>query len=104
LTKRLYVGATYVYNDKFYANFNPSSKTDEEDRFDSYQIPSFYNLDGRIGYDIQLGDYKLQLSAQGYNLTNVMYWSDVTDNGLGGFSYGFPGFGRNFNFSAKFIF
>ena len=33
-----------------------------------------------------------------------MYWSDVTDNGAGGFAYGFPGFGRNFNFSAKFIF
>ena len=104
LTKKLYVGGTLLYNDRFYAAFDPSRKTDEEDKIDSYQIPSFYNIDARLGYDVKIGNYKLQLAAQGFNITNVMYWSDVTDNGAGGFAYGFPGFGRNFNFSAKFIF
>ena len=104
LTKKMYVGATYVYNDKFYAAFDPSSKTDPEDKIDSYQIPSYYNLDARLGYDFTVGGTRVQLAAQGFNLTNVMYWSDVTDNGSGGFAYGFPGFGRNFNFSAKFSF
>jgi len=104
ITKNLYVGGTYVYNDKFYSNFDPAKKTNPEDKFDSFQIPSYYNLDGRVGYDVKIGDYKLQLSAQGFNLTNVKFWSDATDNGAGEFAYGFPGFGRNFNFSAKFIF
>lgn len=104
INKSLYVGGTWVYNDRFYANFDPSRKTNPEDKIDAYKIPSFYNLDLRVGSDIKIGDYKLQLQAQGFNVTNVMYWSDVTDNGTGGFAYGFPGFGRNFNFSAKFIF
>tara|TARA_B110000285_G_C15115649_1_gene613886 strand:+ start:189 stop:2525 length:2337 start_codon:yes stop_codon:yes gene_type:complete len=104
LTKKLYLGGTFLYNDRFYAQFDPARKTDVEDKIDSYQIPSFYNVDARLGYDVNIGDYKLQLSAQGFNITNVMYWSDVTDNGSGGFAYGFPGFGRNFNLSAKFIF
>ena len=104
LTKNLYVGGTWVYNDRFYANFDPTKRTTPESKVDAYQIPSYYNLDARVGYDVKIGDYKLQLSAQGYNLTNVMFLSDATDKDGSTFAYGFPGFGRNFNFSAKFIF
>jgi outer membrane receptor protein involved in Fe transport len=104
LTKNLYVGGTWVYNDRFYSNFDPTKRTTPESKVDAYQIPSYYNLDARVGYDVKIGDYKLQLSAQGYNLTNVMFLSDATDKDGTTFAYGFPGFGRNFNFSAKFIF
>ena len=104
ITKGLYIGATWIYNDKFYANFDPSKKTDPEDRIDAYQIPSFYNLDARIGYEIQFGDRTLNLAIQGFNITNVQFLSDATDLDGTTFAYGFPGFGRNFNFSAKFTF
>ena len=104
ITEGLYIGATWVYNDKFFANFDPSKKTDEEDRIDSYQIPSYYNLDARIGYDLNLGDRKLTLGMQAFNITDVKFLSDATDQDGTTFSYGFPGFGRNFNFFAKFTF
>ena len=104
ITKNLYVGGTWVYNSKFYSNFDPSKRTTPESKIDSYQIPSYYNLDGRVGYDVKVGDTKVQLAVQGFNLTNVMYLSDATDKDGSTFAYGFPGFGRNFNFSAKFSF
>ena len=104
ITDGLYIGATWVYNDKFFSNFDPSKKTDEEDRIDAYQIPSYYNLDARIGYDLNLGDRKLTLGMQAFNITDVKFLSDATDKDGTTFSYGFPGFGRNFNFFAKFTF
>jgi outer membrane receptor protein involved in Fe transport len=104
ITKGLYAGFTFVYNDKFYSNFDPSKKTDVEDKVDSYKIPSYYNLDARIGYDIQLKNYKIQLAIQGFNLTDVRFLSDATDLDGTTFAYAFPGFGRNFNFSAKISF
>lgn len=104
ITKGLYAGFTFVYNDKFYSNFDPSKKTDIEDKVDSYKIPSYYNLDARIGYDIQLKNYKIQLAIQGFNLTDVRFLSDATDLDGTTFAYAFPGFGRNFNFSAKISF
>lgn len=104
ITKGLYVGATWVYNDKFYSNFDPSKKTNEADRIDAYQIPSYYNLDARVGYDLNLGDRKLTLGIQAFNITDVKFLSDATDKDGTTFSYGFPGFGRNFNFFAKFTF
>ena len=105
IAKGFYVGATWVYNDRFYANFDPSSKTTEADRIDSYQIPSYYNLDARLGYELKMGDRTLNLGIQGFNLTDVKYLSDATSTADGTtFAYGFPGFGRNFNFMAKFTF
>lgn len=104
ITKNLYAGLTFVYNDKFYSNFDPSKKTDIEDKVDSYQIPSYYNLDARIGYDIHLKNYMIQLAIQGFNITNVQFLSDATDFDGSSFAYAFPGFGRNFNFSAKISF
>ncbi len=98
---KFWVGGTYVFNDRFYSNFDPASKDTPEEKIDAYQIPSYYNLDARVGCDLNVGDYKLTLTAQGFNLTDQQFWSDVTDNGSGGFGYGFPGFGRNCNFSAK---
>jgi hypothetical protein len=104
ITKRLYAGFTLVYNDRFYSNFDPSKKTDLEDKVDSYEIPSYYNLDARIGYDIPFKNYKIQLAIQGFNLTDVRFLSDATDLDGTTFAYAFPGFGRNFNFSAKISF
>ena len=104
LTKGLHVGATYVYNDKFFSAFDPSKKTTEEQKIDSYQIPSYGTFDARLGYDVKIFSSNATFMVQAFNLTDTFYWSDATDNGSGEMAYGFPGFGRNFNFSAKFRF
>jgi outer membrane receptor protein involved in Fe transport len=44
------------------------------------------------------------LAIQGFNLTDVRFLSDATDLDGTTFAYAFPGFGRNFNFSAKISF
>jgi outer membrane receptor protein involved in Fe transport len=61
-------------------------------------------LDARVGYDTKVFGKSLSLAVQGFNVTDELYWSDAQDNGKGGMAYGFPGFGRNFNFSAKIRF
>ena len=104
LTKKLYVGAEYVYNARFYSNFDPSKKTTPESKIDSWQMPSYGTLDSRVGYDAKLFGKELSLAVQVFNVTDTLYWSDATDNGTGGMAYGFPGFGRNFNVSAKMRF
>lgn len=104
ITKKLWVGANYVYNDRFYANFDPSTKTTLTSKIDSWQIPSYGQLDGRAGFDTKLFKQDLSVVVQGFNLTNELFWSDAQDNGTGGMAYGFPGFGRNFNFSVKMRF
>jgi outer membrane receptor protein involved in Fe transport len=53
---------------------------------------------------MKFGDRVLNLGIQGFNITNVKFLSDATDLDGTAFAYGFPGFGRNFNFTAKFTF
>lgn len=101
INKKFWIGATYVYNDRFYANFDPSTKTTEANKIDSYEIPSYGILDARFGYETKLLGKEVSLLFQGFNLTNKFHWTDVTDNGKGAFSYGFPGFGTNYNLSVK---
>lgn len=101
---KFYAGLTYTYNARFYAAFDPAAKTDPEDKIDAWKIPAYYQLDARAGYSTKFGKTKMDLAIQGFNLTDVWYWSDATDNGSGALAYGYVGFGRNFNFSAKFSF
>ena len=64
-------------------------------------MPNYGQLDGRIGYDLKVKKQSVSLVIQGFNLTNELFWADAQDNGAAAMAYGFPGFGRNFNFSAK---
>jgi len=101
VTKNLWIGSTYTHNSKFYANFDPASKTTAASKIDSWKMPNYGQLDGRIGYDLKVKKQSVSLIIQGFNLTNELFWSDAQDNGAAAMAYGFPGFGRNFNFSAK---
>lgn len=101
VTKNLWVGGTYVHNSRFYANFDPASKTTPEKKIDSWKMPNYGQLDGRVGYDLKVKKQSVTLLVQGFNLTNELFWADAQDNGSAAMAYGFPGFGRNFNFSVK---
>ena len=101
VTKNLWIGSTYTHNSKFYANFDPASKTTVASKIDSWKMPNYGQLDGRIGYDLKVKKQSVSLVIQGFNLTNELFWADAQDNGAAAMAYGFPGFGRNFNFSAK---
>jgi len=49
----------------------------------SWKIPSYYQLDVNLGYEIPIGqkEYKLAFRLNFMNVTNVVYISDAQNNG-----------------------
>ena len=107
LTKKVDLGTTFTYNDKFYSYFDPSSRTNPAITQQAYKIPGFGVMDVRIGYQFMLGKYESYLQAQVYNVLDRKYWleaNDGTSTAAGTLSNGFQGWGRNANFSLKVSF
>ncbi|MCK5906998.1 MAG: TonB-dependent receptor, partial [Flavobacteriales bacterium] len=116
-------GANFLYFDNFYAAFDTASRivngTDEPDRDQSFQIPSYTTLDLRLGYAFQLAGLEWKANVNAYNVLDTKYMADGLDsvnkydsNGDGTKTYGhgkenfkgFMGWGRNFNFSLRVSF
>ena len=55
VTDRIDVGATYVYNDKLFASYDPSSYSSAEDKADPYQLDAYGMLDLRAGAKVGPG-------------------------------------------------
>jgi hypothetical protein len=78
-------GKTYA---RHYADFNPFSRTDMNDRTQSWQIPSYTLVDIHASY--RLGDVlpsagDVRLFANVLNVLDELYVSDADDNGFGAF-------------------
>lgn len=111
VTKDITVGVDYLYNDNLYAKFNPESRTDANDREQSYRIPGYGLVNGYASYNFKLAGLVSTFSINGYNLLNKSYVIEGWDNaqkdsngqrvhGRENFK-GFWGWGRNFNFAVK---
>lgn len=71
----------WSYYSKFYAQWDPFSRTNENDRVQSWQIPNYSLLDMHISYRMSIGDKtKLKFFAHGFNLLDKIYVSDANDN------------------------
>ncbi|GAB3342892.1 TonB-dependent receptor [Marivirga atlantica] len=72
----------YRYYDRFYSNFDPLTRTDETDRTQSWQVPSYSVVDFRTFFTIPMktSDYSIQLFASVFNLFDEVYIQDATDN------------------------
>ncbi len=72
------------YYSKFYAQWDPFSRTVEEvvdgDRVQSWQLPNYSLLDMHISYKMNFGSTKVKIFAHGFNLLDKIYVSDATDN------------------------
>jgi outer membrane receptor protein involved in Fe transport len=104
LTKKIDLGGTFTYNDKYYAYYDPSSRTNSAVTQQAYKLNGFGVLDLRAGYSFKLGKCESYLQAQVYNVLNRVYWSEANDGSgtaSGTLSNGFQGWGRNSNFSLK---
>ena len=107
LTKKFDISATYTYNDKYYAYYDPSSRTNAAVTAQAYKLDAFGVTDARIGYKCKLGKYPTHIQYQVYNLFDKNYWVEANDAGgtlAGTLGSGFKGWGRNSNVSVKINF
>jgi iron complex outermembrane recepter protein len=70
------------YYDNYYADFNPFSRIDEEDREQVWQIPSYNLVDLHFLYRIpgQVAGLDVSVFGHIFNLFNELYVQDATDN------------------------
>ena len=109
----------YRYNTNFYANWDPFTRTDETDKAQVWQVPSYGLLDFHFKYKLPLkGRVGVELFGHVFNALNAMYISDATDNSRYNGFYGtngqlghtansaevFIGLPRTFNIGAKVSF
>jgi hypothetical protein len=107
VTKKLDVSAIYTYNDKYFAYYDPTSRTNAAVTAQPYQLPAFGVADARVGYKFKIGKTESYLQYQVYNLFDQNYWIEANDAGgtaVGTLGSGFKGWGKNSNFSLKVSF
>ena len=107
LTKNLDVSTTYTFNDKYYAYYDPSSRTNAAVTVQPYKLDAFGVADARVGYKFKLGKFATYAQYQVYNVFDKNYWVEANDAGgalAGTLGSGFKGWGRNSNLSIKINF
>jgi len=107
VTKSLDLGGDFTYNDKYYANYDPSKRTLSTVTAQAYKIPGFGVANARIGYKLKIGKYDSYASAHVYNLFDKQYWIEATDGSgvaAGTLLNGFKGWGRTSDVSLKINF
>lgn len=75
-----YASVDWQMNGRMYADFEPSSRTNADDRSDAYRIPTYHLLNGSIGWRSNINrNTSLELFVNGTNLTNANYLERATD-------------------------
>lgn len=75
-----YASIDWQLNGRMYADFEPSSRTDQNDRTEAYRIPTYYLLGGSMGWRTTIGNKSnLDLFVNGTNLTDTKYIERATD-------------------------
>lgn len=96
----------WTFNDRLFADFDPASRNNPNDRKQSYQLPSYHLLDVHLGYTFLLAGQHVFTSVSCFNLFDqkyVMRGEDGANHKLTSFQ-GNWGFGRTFNLNFKLIF
>ena len=79
------------YYTDYYSNFEPTSRTDENDRAQVWKVPDYYIFDLHASYRFKVGNYNMSVYGHVFNLLNALYVSDATDdsryNGYYGYSH-----------------
>lgn len=104
------LSADWTFNDRMYADFDPVTRTDPDDRSPAYRIPSYHLLGATLSWSGRFGQTDggrrgvgLTVFATGANLLDAFYierGKDGYDHTLDTFR-GYWGFGRNFTFGMR---
>ena len=70
------------YYDRYYANWDPFSRTKPDDRKQSWEAPSYFVSDFHASYALpfDLGGIKMNLFFHVFNILDAEYIQDATDN------------------------
>ncbi len=98
-SKDLYIIADALYYADMYANFNPESRTKENDRSQSWKMPDFMLFDLHAGYHFNIGKNQATLKGHIFNLLDKAYFMEAQDGSKHdrATSTVFYGYGRIFN-------
>ena len=101
------ISASWKFNDRMYADFDPADRTSADDMSASYRIPSYHLLDMTADWKHSFGKgFSLSVFASVSNLLDTMYierGKDGASHDLESFR-GFWGFGRSFSFGLRMAF
>ena len=97
---------SWMYYDRYYADFSPTKRTNPDDRSQSYRIPSYQTLDLHLECPFRAGPLKARADLGCLNALNSTYiirGQDGASHTINDFT-GFWGFGRTFYVSLKLEF
>lgn len=97
------VGVDVQYNDRMYADFDPSTRNNAEDRATSYRIPGYHLLGADFSWTTG-GRHTLKVFLRADNLLDVSYierGKDGATHDLESFR-GYWGFGRVISFGIRY--
>jgi iron complex outermembrane recepter protein len=106
IMKTVDISASWMYYDRYYSDFSPTSRTDPNDRSQSYRIPSYQTLDLHLGCPFRVGPLSAIADLGCLNALNGKYiirGEDGSSHTIDDFR-GFWGFGRTFYVSLKIEF
>ncbi|MCF0173225.1 MAG: TonB-dependent receptor plug domain-containing protein [Bacteroidales bacterium] len=103
----LLVKLSWSYNDRFWSDFDPISRTDPNNTEDSFRIPAYHLVNLNLSWRQTLSKgYALTLFCNANNLFDAVYierGKDGATHDMDTFS-GYWGAARNFNFGARISF
>ena len=106
LSPGLEIHADWSWNDRFWADFDPVSRTNPDDRRDSYRIPSYHLNNAGVQRTEDIRKMRIVLFLNVNNITNEKYIERSKD-GSGHDRDTFTGYwadGRNLNFGIRLSF
>ena len=68
------------HNAELYADFDPTTREDSNDRTESWKLPDFTTFDLYASYKMNAGGYPLSLNLSVLNLTDLLYVNEAVDN------------------------
>jgi hypothetical protein len=103
ITSKIELSADWKFNSRLYADFDPISRRDPNDRSNSYRIPDYHLLNATISWREKIGKSKITLFLSVNNILNTSYierGKDGFDHTINSFT-GFWGFGINGNAGVR---
>ena len=107
-------GSTLIFNpvyslfSRYYAVFNPDSRTDPDDDTQSWRMPDYYLFNVFTAYKILLTNFFVKQFTFGFNVYNVLntknYITDATDGSTHDASTARVWYGQERNYVASFTF
>ena len=105
LSPGLDVHADWTWNDRFWADFDPVTRTDPDDREDPYRIPSYHLLNAGVSWSGHIRKLGLVLFLNVNNILDSSYIERGKDGSTHA-SDSFTGYwadGRNLNFGLRLV-